>query len=72
MPLTGIQLLFETLLRRTRELCKCENRKNGFKDCNGIGPTFREPNEIGPEFSCCIAKFPAGCAAMLDSAGRAS
>jgi hypothetical protein len=34
MPLTGIRLLFETLVQCTRELCKCEKRENGSKDCN--------------------------------------
>ncbi len=34
MPLTGIRLLFETLVQRTRLMCKCEERQIGSKDCN--------------------------------------
>ncbi|WP_146107637.1 hypothetical protein [Porphyrobacter sp. HT-58-2] len=43
MPLTGIQLLFETLVQRTRELCKCEKCENRSKDCNRIFAQRREP-----------------------------
>ena len=37
MPLTGIQLLFETLVQCTRDVCKCEMRDDGSKDCNLCG-----------------------------------
>lgn len=49
MPLTGIRLLLETLVQCTRELCKCEIRENGSKDCNVKPIFFREPSEIMQE-----------------------
>jgi hypothetical protein len=36
MPLTGIQLLFETLVHCTRAFRKCENLQKGSKICNLI------------------------------------
>jgi hypothetical protein len=46
MPLTGIRLLFETLVQRTRMLCKCERREIGSKDCNEIAAFLQEPAHI--------------------------
>lgn len=71
MPLADIRLLFETLVQRTRDLCKCEMRQGGFKECNVFGADFREPHEISAAVLCCTAKSPAGSAAMLDRRGRA-
>ena len=56
MPLSGIRLLFETLVQRTRVMCKCEMCENGSKDCNLIRAFSREPLESAPHISCCIAK----------------
>jgi hypothetical protein len=56
MPLTGIRLLFETLVQCTRELCKCEKRENGSKDCNALPPDFREPHDFLQGKMCCTAK----------------
>jgi hypothetical protein len=56
MPLSGIRLLFETLVQRTRVMCKCEMREIGSKDCNRIRAIFREPNEIARYVLCCTAK----------------
>jgi hypothetical protein len=58
MPLTGIRLLFETLVQCTRELCKCEKRENGSKDCNASATEFREPHDIPRGKMCCTAKTP--------------
>jgi len=43
MPLADIQLLFETLLHCTREVCKCEICGEGSKICNQFGAFYREP-----------------------------
>ena len=43
MPLPDIQLLFETLVQRTRDVCKCEMRDIGSKECNGKSEFFRDP-----------------------------
>jgi hypothetical protein len=71
MPLADIRLLFETLVQRTRDLCKCEMRQNGSKECNIFGAESREPVEIAPAILRCTAKSLAGGAAMLDRRGRA-
>lgn len=62
MPLSGIQLLFETLVQRTRVMCKCEMCEIGSKDCNRIRRFFRETSEFAPRFLCCIAKSRMACA----------
>jgi hypothetical protein len=72
MPLTGIRLLFETLVQCTRVMCKCEMREIGSKDCNESGAIIREPAGIARTLLCCIAKSPARDAGMLDSGGPAS
>lgn len=43
MPLADIRLLFETLVQRTRELCKCENSHSGSKKSKQVAQFFREP-----------------------------
>jgi hypothetical protein len=43
MPFADIQLLFETLVQRTRELCKCEKRHPGSKKSKREVQFFREP-----------------------------
>jgi hypothetical protein len=72
MPLTGIQLLFETLVQRTRDVCKCEMRDIGSKDCNGRSEFFREPIALLTKFLCCIAKRGASHRRPLDRKGCAS
>jgi hypothetical protein len=72
MPLTGIRLLFETLVQCTRIMCKCERCRIGSKDCNESGQFFREPVENALPLLCCTAKVTACDAAMLDSGGPAS
>jgi hypothetical protein len=71
MPLTGIRLLFETLVQCTRVMCKCEMREIGSKDCNACRAIFREPYGIAVGFLRCIAKLMDRGAAMLDRRGRA-
>jgi hypothetical protein len=71
MPLTGIRLLFETLVQCTRVMCKCEMREIGSKDCNACRAIFQEPNGIPRSFFCRIAKSMDRGAAMLDRRGRA-
>jgi hypothetical protein len=61
MPLAGIQLLFETLVQCTRELCKCEMRENGSKDCNLKPIFFREPPEIMQEKNAAPQKYGSLC-----------
>jgi hypothetical protein len=56
MPLSGIRLLFETLVQCTRVMCKCEMREIGSKDCNQLIRDFREPAELPRRFACCTAK----------------
>jgi hypothetical protein len=56
MPLTGIRLLFETLVQCTRELCKCEKCENGSKDCNACRAIFREPSDFQRGKMRCTAK----------------
>jgi hypothetical protein len=69
MPLTGIRLLFETLVQCTRVMCKCEMREIGSKDCNRIRTVSREPPEFARHFSCCTAKSPASRAGRWTAAG---
>jgi hypothetical protein len=57
MPLTGIRLLFETLVQCTRVMCKCEMREIGSKDCNDFRAFFRELVDCRRDFSCCTAKL---------------
>jgi hypothetical protein len=56
MPLTGIRLLFETLVQCTRIMCKCEIREIGSKDCNRKWSDSREPHDLTLHFSRCTAK----------------
>jgi hypothetical protein len=56
MPLADIQLLFETLVQRTRKCAKSEKRANGSEDCNASAAFFREPAEKKSEKTCCTAK----------------
>ncbi len=56
MPLTGIRLLFETLVQCTRVMCKCEIREIGSKDCNRKMRIFREPADFPRHILCCTAK----------------
>lgn len=58
MPLTGIRLLFETLVQCTRVTCKCEMREIGSKDCNQKWSISREPHDFATLFLCCTAKTP--------------
>jgi len=56
MPFPGIQLLFETLVQRTRDVCKCEMRDNGSNLCNESGAISAEPVEVHSRKFCCTAK----------------
>jgi hypothetical protein len=56
MPLSGIRLLFETLVQCTRIMCKCEMREIGSKDCNQLMADSREPLEFARRFLCRTAK----------------
>ena len=40
MPFADIRLLFETLVQRTRTLCKCEMWEIGSELCNFFAGTF--------------------------------
>ena len=40
MPLSGIRLLFETLVQCTRLLCKCEVGAKGSQVCNFFAQTI--------------------------------
>jgi hypothetical protein len=64
MPFADIQLLFETLVQRTRELCKCENCHSGSKKSKQPVQFFREPNARPP-------KLRSTRAAALDRGRRA-
>jgi hypothetical protein len=57
MPLSGIRLLFETLVQCTRVMCKCEMREIGSNDCNDSPAFFREPVVFTTDFLCCTAKL---------------
>jgi hypothetical protein len=72
MPLADIQLLFETLVQRTRDVCKCEMRDIGSKECNAEVRFFREPTDFADGILCCGAKYPASRAPVLDRRERAS
>jgi hypothetical protein len=72
MPLSGIRLLFETLVQCTRDVCKCEMRQIGSKDCNENLAINREPHEIDTKPVCCTAKWRMQRAGALDRNRRAS
>jgi hypothetical protein len=72
MPLAGIRFLFETLVQRTRDVCKCEICEIGSKDCNEIGARSREPDEFSFQKLCCTAKWRMHRAPVLDRNGCGS
>jgi hypothetical protein len=61
MPFADIQLLFETLVQCTRELCKCEKRYFGSKKSKQTGRFFRE-------LFATLRKSPGHSATALDRA----
>jgi len=56
MPLADIQLLFETLVQRTRKCAKAKSARMAPKIATHLRHFFREPAEKKSEKICCTAK----------------